>query len=102
MDNVSCDSFLGLPFNIASYALLTEMYAHVCNMIPGDFVWTGGDTHIYVNHFNQIQLQLSRDPKPLPYLRFARKVDSIFDFKLEDIIVEGYDPHPKIVASVAI
>lgn len=78
------------------------MYAHVCNMITGDFVWTGGDTHIYENLKDQIELQLTRDPRPLPKLKFTRKVEDIFDFKLEDIVIEGYDPHPAIAGEVAV
>lgn len=98
----SCDVFLGLPFNIASYALLVEMMAHQLNMIPGDFVWTGGDVHLYDNHQEQAQLQLTREPLPLPRLKFKRKPDSIFDYKFEDIELVNYQSHDPIKAPVAI
>lgn len=98
----SCDSFLGVPFNIASYALLTEMIAHVTGLKPGEFVWTGGDCHIYNNHFDQVDLQLSRDPRPLPKLVIKREVDSIFDFKFGDFEIKDYDPHPGIKAPIAV
>lgn len=98
----SCDSFLGVPFNIASYALLTHMVAEVTGLLPGEFIWSGGDCHIYLNHLEQVELQLSREPRPLPKLSFARKVDSIFDFHYEDIVLSGYDPHPGISGKVAI
>ncbi|QVW55710.1 hypothetical protein pEaSNUABM9_00129 [Erwinia phage pEa_SNUABM_9] len=98
----SADMFLGVPFNIASYALLIHMVAQQVNMTVGDFVWTGGDVHIYSNHEEQVKLQLSRDPRPLPKLRILRKPDSIFDYKFEDFELTGYDPHPAIKAPVAI
>ncbi len=98
----SCDSFLGVPFNIASYALLTEMVAHVCGLEVGEFIWTGGDCHIYNNHFDQVDEQLTREPRALPKLVIKRKVDSIFDFVFEDFEIVGYDPHPAIKAPIAV
>jgi len=98
----SADVFLGVPFNIASYALLTHMIAHVCDLEVGDFVHTLGDAHIYSNHIEQVNLQLTRTPKKLPTLRFARKVERIEDFRFEDIIIEGYDPDPHIKGVVAV
>lgn len=98
----SADIFLGVPFNIASYALLTMMVAHVCNLKPGEFIHTLGDAHLYSNHLDQANLQLSRDLRPLPTLRINRKVDSIFDFKFEDFTIENYNPHPHIKADVAV
>lgn len=98
----SVDSFLGLPFNIASYALLTHMMAQQADLDVGDFVWTGGDCHIYSNHMEQVALQLTRDPRPLPTLKMPEtKPKSIFDYKIEDFIIDGYDPHPAIKAPVA-
>ena len=98
----SCDVFLGLPFNIASYALLVHMMAQQCDLEVGDFVWTGGDTHLYSNHMEQTHLQLSREPRALPKLVIKRKPESIFDYRFEDFEIEGYDPHPGIKAPVAI
>ncbi|MFY1709495.1 thymidylate synthase [Tritonibacter scottomollicae] len=98
----SADMFLGVPFNIASYALLLQMLAHVTGYEAGTFVHTMGDAHIYSNHMEQVQLQLSRQPKVLPKLRIARNVTSIFDFKYEDFEVVGYDPDPTIKAPVAV
>lgn len=98
----SADIFLGVPFNIASYALLTHMVAQQCNLQPGDFIWTGGDCHIYSNHFDQVQLQLSREPRPYPKLVIKRKPESLFDYAYEDFEITDYDPHPHIKAPVAV
>ncbi|HXF44907.1 MAG TPA: thymidylate synthase [Burkholderiaceae bacterium] len=98
----SCDVFLGVPFNIASYALLTHMVAQQCDLGVGDFVWTGGDCHIYANHFEQVRLQLARAPRPYPRLKILRRPPSLFEYRFEDFIFEGYDPHPHIPAPVAV
>jgi thymidylate synthase len=98
----SADIFLGVPFNIASYALLTLMLAQTCNLQPGEFIWTGGDTHLYLNHLEQAQLQLSREPRPLPQMKLNPEVKSIFDFRYEDFTLENYDPYPLIKAPVAV
>jgi thymidylate synthase len=98
----SADVFLGVPFNIASYALLTMMVAHVTDLAPGDFVHTFGDAHLYDNHLEQAQLQLTRDPRPLPTLRIDPTVASIFDFQYEHFRLENYNPHPHISAPVAV
>jgi len=98
----SADVFLGVPFNIASYALLTMMMAQVCNLHLGEFIWTGGDTHLYLNHLEQTQLQLTRAPRPLPHMHLNPAVNSIFDFTFDDFKLEDYQPHPAIKAPVAI
>jgi len=98
----SADMFLGVPFNIASYALLTLMVAQVCNLQPGDFIHTFGDAHVYSNHFEQVELQLSREPRPYPTMKINPDIKSIFDFKYEDFTLENYDSHPAIKAPVAI
>lgn len=98
----SADVFLGVPFNIASYALLTLMVAHVCDLEPGEFVHTFGDTHIYLNHLEQVKLQLTRDPKPLPQMKINPEVKSIFDFKYEDFELVNYEAHPHIKGAVSV
>ena len=98
----SADVFLGVPFNIASYALLTQMVAQVCNLKPGEFIHTLGDAHLYINHLDQAKLQLSRDFRPLPTMTINPAIKDIDQFKFEDFKLEGYDPHPHIKASVAV
>lgn len=98
----SADFFLGVPFNIASYALLTMMVARVTRMLPGEFVWTGGDVHLYSNHLDQARTQLARKPRPLPRMEINPTVTDIFDFKYEDFTLLGYDPHPAIRGDVAV
>jgi thymidylate synthase len=94
--------FLGVPFNIASYSLLTHMLARECSLQPGTFVWTGGDCHIYSNHMEQVTLQLSREPKALPQLILKDRGQGLFDYELDDFAFEAYDPHPHISAPVAV
>ena len=98
----SADLFLGVPFNIASYALLTHMVAEQCALDVGDFVWTGGDCHLYLNHLEQVDLQLAREPRPLPTLAILRRPHSLFDYAFDDFDFRGYDPHPAIRAPVAV
>jgi thymidylate synthase len=98
----SCDTFLGVPFNIASYALLTMMIAQVCDLEPGEFIWTGGSVHLYLNHLEQAKLQLAREPKQLPIMTINPDVKDIFGFKFEDFQLIGYDPHPHIKADISV
>jgi thymidylate synthase len=98
----SCDTFLGVPFNIASYALLVHMIAQVCDLEVGDFVWTGGDVHLYTNHVEQAKLQLTREHRALPTLKLNPNVKDLFAFTIDDISIENYDPHPHIKAAVAV
>jgi thymidylate synthase len=98
----SADIFLGVPFNIASYALLTLMLAQVCGYRAGEFVHTFGDAHLYSNHFEQARLQLTREPRSLPRMRLNPSVGDLFAFRFEDFVLEGYDPHPHIAAPVAV
>jgi thymidylate synthase len=98
----SADTFLGVPFNIASYALLTMMMAQVCGLQPGEFVHSFGDVHIYLNHIEQVKLQLTREPKTLPIMKINPEVKSIFDFKYEDFELTGYDPHPHIKGAISV
>lgn len=98
----SADTFLGVPFNIASYALLTMMVAQACDLEPGDFIHTFGDVHVYSNHFDQVKLQLSRDPRPLPKMKINPDIKNLFDFTYDDFELIGYDPHPHIKGKVAV
>jgi thymidylate synthase len=98
----SADAFLGVPFNIASYALLTHMLAQQCDLKVGDFIWVGGDCHLYLNHLDQVALQLERRPLPLPVLRLKRRPPSLFDYEFADFEVDGYEHHPAIKAPIAV
>lgn len=98
----SCDTFLGVPFNIASYSLLTMMVAQACGLKPGQFIWTGGSVHIYSNHYEQVQEQLTREPRPAPRVVLDPSITNIYDFRPEHITLENYDPHPPIKAPIAV
>lgn len=98
----SADYFLGVPFNIASYALLTHMVADQCDLVPGEFIWTGGDVHLYNNHHDQARLQLTREPYPLPALHFRRRPDSLFEYRWDDFEIRDYQSHPTIKAPIAV
>ncbi|MFT3741940.1 MAG: thymidylate synthase [Gammaproteobacteria bacterium] len=98
----SADAFLGVPFNIASYALLTTMIADQCQLLPGDFIWSGGDCHIYLNHLEQVEEQLQRTPLPLPQLKILRRPPSLFEYQYEDFLIENYQAHPSIRAPIAV
>jgi thymidylate synthase len=98
----SADIFLGVPFNIASYALLTHMFAQQCDLQVGEFIWSGGDCHLYLNHLEQVDVQLAREPRALPQLQIKRRPPSIFEYQFEDFEITHYDPHPHIKAAVAI
>jgi thymidylate synthase len=98
----SCDVFLGVPFNVASYALLLMILAQQCDLEPGDFVWSGGDVHIYSSHFEQVKLQLAREPRPLPTMNILRRPEGVDEYRPEDFELVGYDPHPHIKAAVAV
>lgn len=98
----SADYFLGVPFNIASYALLTHMVAQQCDLAPGDFIWTGGDVHLYVNHMEQVNVQLARDPYPLPTLMIKRRPPTLFEYEFEDFEIVNYQYHPSIKAPIAV
>jgi thymidylate synthase len=98
----SADYFLGVPFNIASYALMTHMFAEQCDLLPGEFVWTGGDVHLYTNHIEQAKLQLTREPYALPMLKIKRKPSSLFEYRFEDFEIVNYQAHPSIKAPIAV